>query len=90
MNTLRAQLIVLAPAHEPLGEPLVENKHNLRRDLRTEKVRLVKSRLLPLSKIVRHLRQPDARRRLPVARVLRLPHAARRAGRHGADGRRRR
>ena len=75
MNTLRSQIIVLCPRHETLANPLIHHKHNLSRDLRSQKSCLLHPHFLPLGKVIWHFDQFDARGRLRMARVLvRLLH----------------
>ena len=70
MNSLRPQIIVLCSRHEPLADPLVHHKHNLSRDLRSQKSCLLHTYFLPLGKVIWHLEQFDACGRLRMARVL--------------------
>lgn len=70
VNSLRAQLIILCPRHEPLANALIHHENDLSSDLRTQEPRFLHPKIFPLWKVFRHSEQLDTRRRLRMTRVL--------------------
>ena len=98
VNALWAQLVVLDARHEALTQALVDDEDDLGGHLGAQKCGVVEAGVLPFGKVLGHLGQLDAGRRLPVAGMrggveavvlqVRLPVVRRVQGR--VRGRRRR
>ena len=64
--TLRPKLIVLRPRHKTLADTLVDDEDDLRCNLRSQEVCLLKADFFPLWEILCHFGQLDARWSLAV------------------------